>query len=30
MRKIHISDITMKQAEGAALSFREKIELDSG
>ena len=27
MRKIHISDITMKQAEGAALSFREKIEL---
>ena len=27
MRKICISDITMKQAEGAALSFREKIEL---
>lgn len=27
MRKIHISDISMKQAEGAALSFREKIEL---
>ncbi len=27
MRKIYISDVTMKQAEGAALSFREKIEL---
>ena len=27
MRKIHISDVTMKQAEGAVLSFREKIEL---
>ncbi|MGN1002926.1 MAG: alpha-isopropylmalate synthase regulatory domain-containing protein [Oscillospiraceae bacterium] len=27
MRNIAISDITMKQAEGAALSFREKIEL---
>jgi len=27
MRKINISDVTMKHAEGAALSFREKIEL---
>ena len=27
MRKISISDVTMKQAEGAVLSFREKIEL---
>jgi len=27
MRKIYISDITMKHSEGAALSFREKIEL---
>jgi len=27
MRKIYISDVTMKQAEGAVLSFREKIEL---
>jgi 2-isopropylmalate synthase len=27
MRKIFISDITMKQPEGMALSFREKIEL---
>ena len=27
MRKIHISDVTMKQAEGTVLSFREKIEL---
>ena len=26
MRKINISDVTMKHAEGAALSFREKIE----
>lgn len=27
MRKIYITDVTMKQSEGAALSFREKIEL---